>query len=217
MAFSKDAGSGLNYSLTIPYRSTVINDNLGSRSRFLGAEMAAKYPVKKWDKNEWSVGACMFGSAFTVKTDNVNKTGNLKYGGGAFTSINRDLGFGTLGVGLDYRLAKAHMPASMNSDDIFFDQAADYVNHHSPVQTISYGFNLGMPMAGDVAAVNFEVIRSNFVSNDIPDGQKAKTSVNLGFSFYPSETFELNLGFGRDFELDKVDSMGIKLGVINRF
>ena len=73
-------------------------------------------------------------------------------GAGAFTSVNRDLGFGKFGVGLDYRIAKAYIPGSMNSDSLFFAQAADYVNHHSPVQTFSYGFNLGMPVAGKVIA-----------------------------------------------------------------
>ena len=217
MGFSKAADSGLNYSLTIPYRATAVNDTIESRSRFLGVEMAAKYPVKKWDKDAWNLGGCAFGSAFTAETDTMDKSGNLKYGGGAFTSYDHDLGFGTIGVGLDYRLAKAYMPASMNSGGLFFDQTADYVNHHSPVQTISYGVNLGMPMAGDVAAVNLEVVRSNFISDDIPKEQRAKTSVNLGLSFYPSDTFELNLGVGRDFEMDKVDSMGLRLGVINRF
>lgn len=217
MAFSGKGESGFGYSLAVPYREMTVNDDLGSRSRFLGLEMAAKYPVLKWDGAEWNLGGCLFGSAFSLKTDALDKSGNLKYGGGVFTSVNRDLGFATFGVGIDYRLAKAYMPASMNSDSLFFEQAADYANHHSPVQTVSYGFNLGKLVAGETVAVNFEVIRSNFVSDDIPDGQKAKTSVNLGCAFYPSETFELNLGIGRDFELERVDSMGVKLGVISRF
>lgn len=217
LGFSKTAESGFSYSLTIPYRSTVINDDLDSRSRFLGMEMAGKYPVIKWDKTEWNLGGCLFGSVFQLETDTLEKSGNLKYGGGVFSSVNRDLGFGTIGVGLDYRLGKAYMPSSLNGDSLFFEQTADYVNHHSPVQTFSYGFNLGIPVAGDAAAVNLEVIRSNFISDDMPSAQKGKTSVGLSASFYPSETFEFNLGITRDFGLDKVDNFGVLLGVINRF
>ena len=217
VGFSKASGAGLEYSLILPYRATEIHDDLGSKSSFLGMEMAAKYPVGKWGGNQVKVGGCLFGSAFELKTDKLDKSGNLKYGGGIFTSVDHELGFGTIGVGLDYRLAKAYMPDSMNSDSLFFEQAADYVNKHSPIQTVSYGCNLGLPLLEGAGAANFEVIRSNFIGDDIPEGQKAKTSVNLGFSFYPGDTFELNLGIGRDFEFDGVDSMGIKLGMINRF
>lgn len=217
LGFSKEAESGFSYSVTIPYRATQINDDLGSKSRFLGLEMAGKYPVKKWANNEWNLGGCLFGSAFELKTDTLDKAGNLKYGGGLFTSFNRDFGFGKFGVGLDYRIAKAYMPESMNSDSLFFEQTADYVNHHEPVQTFSYGFNIGLPLAGDAAAVNLEVVRSNFISDDIPSAQKGKTSVGLAGSFYPSDTFELNLGISRDFGIDKVKGYGFLLGVINRF
>ncbi len=216
MGFSKEAASGSSFSLTIPYRYTVINDDVGAESRFLGLEMAAKFPVKKWDKSELNLGGCLFGSAYSMTTDTLDKAGKFRQAV-AHHSENRELGPANLTLGLDYRIAKAYMPSSMNGDSLFFDQAADYFNHHSPVQTFSYGFNLGMPVGGDAATINFEVVRSNFVSHDIPDGQKTKTSVSLSGSYYPSDTFELNLGISRDFELDKVDSFGVMLGVINRF
>lgn len=217
MGFSKAAESGFSYTLTVPYRTMSINDEIGSRSKFIGMEMAAKYPVLKWDKNVLNLGGCLFGSAYELKTENMDKSGNLKYGGGGFTSLTRDLGFGSIGVGLDYRMAKAKVPSSLRGNGMFTDLMTDYINNHSETQAFSYGVNLGIPVLGDAAALNFEVLRSNFMGDDIPSGQKGKTSVGLSGAFYPSETFELNLGIKRDYGIDKVKGLGFMLGVINRF
>ncbi|NTV14195.1 MAG: hypothetical protein HGA96_09755 [Desulfobulbaceae bacterium] len=217
LGYSNEAASGLDLSLTVPYRYSSIKDEINSKSHFVGLDVAMKYPVKKWDKGDWKVGGAVFGSAFYLKTDTIENSGNLKYGGGLFTSATQNLGFGTLGVGVDYRIAKAYLPSSMNSDNTFLESAVDYINELDPVHTVSYGFNLGVPLAGDTAAVNLEVIRSNYISSDIPDGQKSKTSVNLSGAYFPSDSFELNLGVRYDFELDNVDTLGVMLGVIHPF
>jgi len=217
LGYSTEMASGLDISLTVPYRYSTISDDINSKSHFVGMDVALRYPVKKWDKGDWKVGGAVFGSAYYLKTDTIDKSGNLKYGGGLFTSVTQNLPVGVLGVGVDYRIAKASLPASMNSDNAFLSKAVDFINDLDPVHTVSYGFNYGIPLAGDKAAVNLEVIRSNFISNDIPDGQKNKTSVNLAGSYFPSDTFELNLGVRYDFELDNVDTLGVMLGVVHQF
>jgi hypothetical protein len=217
LGYSKESDSGANFSVTVPYRYSSIKDDIDSKSHFVGLDLALKYPVKKWDKGDWKVGGAVFGSAYYLKTNTIENSGNLKYGAGLFTSASQNLGFGTLGVGVDYRIAKAYLPSSMNSDNIFLEKAVDYVNNLDPVHTVSYGFNLGVPLAGDKAAANLEVIRSNYISSDIPDGQKNKTSVNLSGSFFPSDSFELNLGVRYDFELDNVKTLGVMLGVVHQF
>lgn len=217
LGYSKEADSGMNFSLIVPYRYTSMKDDIDSKSHFVGLDLALKYPVKKWAKGDWKVGGAVFGSAYYLKTDTIENSGNLKYGGGLFTSVTNNLGFGTLGVGVDYRIAKAYLPSSMNSDNIFMEKAVDYVNDLDPVHTVSYGFNLGVPLAGDKAAANLEVIRSSFISDNVPDGQKNKTSISLAGSYFPTDSFELNLGVRYDFELEDVKSLGVMLGVIQRF
>jgi hypothetical protein len=217
LGYSTEADSGLNFAVTVPYRYSSIKDDLNSKSHFVGLDLSLKYPAKKWDKGEWRVGGAVFGSAYYLKTDTIDKSGDLKYGGGLFTSASQNLGIGTLGVGVDYRIAKAYLPSGMNSDNSFLEKAVDYVNGLDPVSTVSYGFNFGVPIAGDAAAANLEVIRSNYISNDIPDGQKNKTSVNLSGTYFPSDTFQLNLGVRYDFELEDVKTLGVMLGVIHQF
>lgn len=216
LGYANEGDSGLDFSLTVPYRYSTMKDDINSTSHFVGLDLSLKYPVAKWDQSELTLGAAIFGSAYYLETDTIDKSGNLKYGGGLFTSVNTDLGFGTLGVGVDYKVAKAYLPSSMNSDNIFLDLAIDYMNDLDPVHTISYGFNFGVPI-GEAAAVNLEVIRASFVSSDVPDGQENRTTVGLSGTYFPSDTFELNLGVRSDFELEDVDSLGVMLGVVHRF
>ncbi len=216
LGYSNQADSGLDFSLTVPYRYTTMDDSIDSTSHFVGLDLSLKYPVKKWDKSEWSLGGDLFGSAYYLKTDAIDKSGNLKYGGGLFTSVNTDLGFANLGVGVDYKIAKAYLPSGMNSDNVFLDLAVDYMNDLDPVHTVSYGFNIGVPVA-EVAAVNLEVIRASFISNDVADGQENRTTVSLSGTYFPSDTFELNAGVRSDFELDDVDSLGVMIGVVKKF
>lgn len=216
LGYSNESDSGVDFSLTVPYRYTTMKDDIDSKSHFVGLDLSLKYPVKKWEKSEWSLGGDIFGSAYYLKTNAIDKSGNLKYGAGAFTSVNSDLGFGNLGVGVDYKIAKAYLPSALNSDNTFLDAAVDYMNDLDPVHTISYGFNLGVPL-GNEAAMNLEVIRASFISDDVPDGQEHRTTVSLSGTYFPSDTFELNMGVRSDFELDDVDSIGVMIGVVKKF
>lgn len=216
LGYSNEADSGLNFSVAVPYRHTSIKDQIDSKSDFVGLDLSLKYPVQKWEGGDWKVGGAIFGSAYYLKTNAIDQSGNLKYGAGLFTSSSKDLGFGTLGFGLDYRIAKAYLPSSMNSDNVFLAAAVDYVNDLDPVHTVSYGFNLGVPVAED-KAVNLEVVRSNFISSDIPTDQKNKTSVGLSGTYLVSDSFELNLGIRSDFEQKGIDTLGIMLGAVKTF
>ena len=217
LGYTTEASSGVNVSLTMPYTYSAIKDDINSRSQFIGMDLALKYPVKKWEKGDWKVGGALFGSAFYLKTDTIDKSGNMKYGWGAFSSVTNDLGFGTLGVGVDYRIAKAYLPSSMNSNNDFLVSAINYINNLDPVRTLSYGINLGVPLLNDAAALNLEIVRSNFMSSDIPDEEKNKTTVNMSGNYFPSDSFELNLGLSYDFELTNVKSLGVMLGLVHQF
>lgn len=105
----------------------------------------------------------------------------------------------------------------MNSDDEFLQSSIDYINGLEPVQTVSYGVNLGIPLAGEAAAVNMEIVRSNYISSDIPDGQKSKTSLSASGSYYLTDTFELNLGLKYDFELENTRTIGAMLVMTQKF
>ncbi|MEN8134235.1 MAG: hypothetical protein ABFS18_01695 [Thermodesulfobacteriota bacterium] len=216
--YSRENDSGLVFSATLPYRYTTMKDDLESESQFLGLDFSVKNPLKEWANRSWDLGLSIFGSAYLLETQTVDKSGNLKYGAAVFTSIKHDIGFGLLSYGMDYRVAKAYLPSGLNSDNEFMRLAVEYINDKlETTQTLSYGFNLGLPFQGGDSVINLQVLRSSFLSDDVPDGQENSTVVNVSGAYYPTDTFEVNFGVNYTFELDDVERLGIMLGVIQKF
>ncbi|MEW5733673.1 MAG: hypothetical protein AB1921_02400 [Thermodesulfobacteriota bacterium] len=210
--------SGATLGLMLPYRYTQMDDGPSSKSHFGGLNLYFKYPVKKWDKVTWNLGADAFGSVYMLTSDAVDLLGNLKYGGGAFTSLSLDLSSVLISAGCEYMLSDANVPGSLvDTDDPFIDKAVGYVNNLSTVQTVSYGLNIGVPLAGGKAAVNLEAVRSQFISDDIPDDRKEQTTALVSVAYRPTETFELNLGAHTVLELTDIDVWGLTLGTVFRF
>lgn len=218
LGYGSSSASGFEYGFRAPYRYSKIDDNISSASHYVGFDFYGKYPAKKWDNGSWNIGADLVGSIIYLTSDAIEHAGNLKYGGGLFTSVVQDFGFGVLSAGLDYKLTKAYFPSSLNPNkDDFIGTAIDYVNDLDAVHTLSYGFNFGVPMLDNKVAINLEVIRSSFISKDIPSDQKNQTMTGLSFSYYPTETFELNLGVRKVFELEGLEQTGIMIGTLYRF
>jgi hypothetical protein len=206
-------------SLNLPYRYTTMDDEINSKSHFLALSLSGKYPVMSWgDSLVWDVGMDIFGSAFYLASDAIDHAGNLKYGAGVFTAVTKKFNFGTLSIGTDFRISDASAPSSwVSTNDEFVEEIIDYINDLDAVKTLSYGFNLGIPFFNDMAAVNLEVIRSNFFSSDIESERDSQTTVGLTFSYYPTKTFELSLGVRQTFELQDIDIFGVYFGAIYRY
>jgi hypothetical protein len=218
LGYAHDSDNGLELGFMLPYRYSFIDDAIDSTSHFVGLDVYGKYPVAKWDDMAWNIGADAVGSVFYLKSDAIEYSGNYKYGGGVFSSFVADFNFGgTLSIGVDYKITQAHLSDGLiDTDNEFLEEAIDWVNDLDAVQTLSYGFSFGIP-AGESAAFNLEVIRSNFSSDDIPDDRDSQTIAGLSLSYFPTETFELNLGVHKTFELEDIDSTGIVLGTIYRY
>lgn len=212
-------GDRFQLSVNLPYRYTTLDDQINSKSHFLGLDLSGKFLINSWDGLDWEAGMDLFGSAFYLKSDAISHAGNLKYGAGIFTTITRKFSFATLSVGTDFRISDAKAPSSWIDSDsnTFVDELVDYVNDLEAVKTLSYGFNLGVPLMNDTAAINLEVIRSNFFSDDIDNDRDSQTTVGLSFSYFPTPTFELSLGVRQTFELDNIDLFGVFLGAVYRY
>ncbi len=218
LGYSHNSESGLELGFILPYRYASIDDEINSSSNFIGLDLYGKYPVMRGDSITWNVGLDILGDVFYLKSDVIEHSGNLKYGGGVFTSLEKQFQFGgCLSAGVDYKITKANLNSSLlDTENEFLKKAVDWLNDMGPVQTLSYGFNFGVPI-GDSFAVNLEVIRSNFISDDIPSDRNAQTFTGLSCSYFPSEAFELNLGIHKTFELSDIDATGITLGTIYRY
>ncbi|MFZ5569597.1 MAG: hypothetical protein ACOZF0_04295 [Thermodesulfobacteriota bacterium] len=218
LGYTHTAESDLEFGFLLPYRYMSVDDEIDSSSHFLGLDLYTKYPVIKGRTVTWNIGADIMGDVYNLQSDMIDQSGNYKYGGGVFTSVEMLFGFGgCLNLGLDYKITKASLDSGMlDTDNEFVEEAIDWLNDLDPVQTLSYGFNFGLPI-GDSFSVNMEVIRSNFISDDIDSDRSAQTYTGLSASYFPSEAFEFNLGINKTFELDEIEATGITIGTIYRY
>ncbi len=209
---------GVVFSMLLPYRYTTMDDEVNSVSHFLGLDLAVNFPVKEWDSLVWDAGMELFGSVYYLTSDAIDYSGNLRYGAGVFSLLTKTFDFATLCVGADFRVSDINVPSSwIDTDNQFVAKAIDYLDDLDAVKTLSYGFNLGVPIYNNKAAINLETIRSNFFSDDILDEREAQTTVGLTFSYYPSDTFELSLGTRHTFELEDIDLFSVYLGALYRY
>ncbi len=220
LGYAHDFGNKLEFGFYLPYRYTTMSDEIDTDAHYIGLFMYAKKPVITWQEINltWSIGGDVFGSAFYAQSDAISDMGNLKYGVGVFTSLTKIWSSCLVSLGLDYKISDASLPSSwIDSDDEFIQEAIDWVNDLDPVGAVSYGFNIGIPVLNDAAAINFEAIRTHFISDDIDDERDVQSSLEISCAYYPTDTFEIRLGLRGTFELDDMDVYGITIGSIYKF
>ena len=220
LGYSHDYNNGINIGFLLPYRYTQMSDEINTNTHYAGLFLFAKKPVKTWEEQDlsWTIGADLFGSAFLAQSDAISDMGTLKYGGGLYTSITKYWSSVGLSLGADYKLSDVSVWDSViDNEDEFVKLAVDWVNGLDPVNAFSYGFNIGVPLLDEDAAVNLETVRSHFISDDIDSDRDTQTVLGLTFSYYPTDTFEITLGGRATFELEDVEIYGITLGSIYRY
>jgi|GEM_PF-3279920 len=218
MGYSNELESGYELGFTLPYRYADMSDSIDTKSHYLGLDLYGKKAVREWDDMAWNVGMELFGSITYATSDAIKHAGSLKYGAGIFTSFVKELERGAVSVGLDCRISSAYVPSSLIDDDnTFVKEAVEYVNNLDSVKTITYGINYGIPFKNDTMAVNLEIFRSNYISNDISSEKNAQTVAGIYYSYYPTPTFVLDIGVHNSFELEDIDVFGIVVGAVYKF
>lgn len=209
---------GTEIGFLMPYRYTMLDDNIDSNSHFVGLEIYGNTEVFATDSFAWKVGAEIFGSLYYLTSDAIDHLGQVRYGGGVFTVVEQQLPVGVLSAALDYKIAEFYLPSSLSdTDNVFVDKGIEYVNDLDAVHTITYGANYGLPLMDDSLALNFEVLRAHFKSDDIESDRDTRTTVTVAASYFPTETFELTLGVTKVFDVDDYEDLGFALGSILRF
>lgn len=217
VGYSWGFDSGATLGLAGDYRYTQMDDGPGSQSDYGSLDLYYKHPVGKWGSTVWSLGLDAFGTVYALKSTSIDKLGNLSYGGGAFTSLSFRLSSVLVSAGLEYKVSDASVPDSLvDSDDAFLAKVQDYINDLSAVQTLTYGLNVGIPIA-DTVVLNLEALRSQFISDDIPDDRKAQTAATARLAWLPNDDFELSFGVHTILELSDIDAYGADMKTIFRF
>ncbi len=218
LGYANDSAKGVELGFLLPYRYSAVDDEIDSESHFIGLDLYFKVPAVKRDKITWNVGGGLAGSMYYLTSNAIDHAGNYKYGAGVFTSVDKSFDFGgTLSAGMDYKYSKSELKASLvDTDNKFVEEAIDYVNDLDPVHNLTYGFNFGFPM-GESWAMDIELVRTHFISDDIPGDRDVQTLAAAAVSYFPNESFELNVGLRKTFELEDIDVTGIMIGAIFRY
>ncbi len=220
LGWAHSLSNGMELGVTVPYRFTSLDDQCNSESHYSGLVIYLKKDVMQWDDLglAWNVGGNGFGSVYYLTSDAIDDAGTINYGAGLFTSLIKEFTWGTVSTGVDWKVSRTYLPDSLiDNDDDFTQAVIDWVNDLDPVHSLSYGVNIGIPFAGDSAAVNLEVVRTHFISDDIAEDRDEQTVAGLSFSYFPTETFEINFGVRETFELEDIDAWAVMLGSIYRF
>ncbi|MEJ2199675.1 MAG: hypothetical protein P8X63_01465, partial [Desulfuromonadaceae bacterium] len=199
----------------LPYRYTDLDDNIDSKSHLLALELYLDRELVNTDSFTLSLGGEIFGSLYYLTSDAIEHLGQIKYGAGLFTVADIDLPFGQLSVALDYKISEMYVPDSLldyDDDNVFLKKGIEYIDGLDTVHTITYGFNYGLPLMGEDLALNVEVLRSHFESDDISSDRDTRTTATLAVCYYPTESFELTLGIKRVFEVDEFEELGVTFG-----
>ncbi len=219
LGYTKAMESAFELGFTLPYRYADLSDDIDTKSHYLGLDIYGKKSIMTRDDMEWSLGGEVFGSINYVSSDTIEHMGSLKYGAGVFTSFVKEFTKGVLSLGVDIKLSDAYLPSRLidASDNTYIEKTINYVNNLNCVTTITYGFNYGIPFMNDTMAVNLEVIRSNYISNDIDSGRDTSTNAGVYYSYFPTKAFGLDVGIYKTFELEDIDMLGCVVGAIYRF
>ncbi len=219
LGYSNEWDSGMEIGFTMPYRYTTMSDDIDSKSHYIAFDFYGKKAVREWEDMSLNLGGGLFGSLYYVSSDAIDHAGNLKYGANVFSSFDKDFEKGgNLSIGIDVRISAARIPSSLIDDDnIFVEKAVDYVNDLDAVKTITYGINYGIPFKNDTMAVNFEVLRSHYISDDIPDDRDTQTLAGVYLTYSPTQTFVLDIGVHHSFEMEDIDVWGIVVGAVYKF
>ncbi len=220
LEYNKILTSGFEIGFIMPYKYTAMSDEVDSTSHYIAFNFYGKKPVRQWNDMSLNLGGDLFGSLYYVSSDAIEHAGNLKYGASIFSSFDKDLKqAGIISVAGAFQITKSDIPFTslIPDDNIFVKEAIDWVKSLDSIKTITYGINYGIPFKNDTMAINFEVIRSHYISDDISDDRDVQSTAGMSLSYSPKSTFVLDLGVRHSFEMEDMKTLGIVFGANYKF
>lgn len=213
LSYRRDFTDQLEAGILVPYRFTKIDDNVNTKAHLLQFDLYGKYTL--YDKEvKVKAGADVFTSVLASQSDAIDVFGNLGYGGGIFSSIEKDFETFIVTFGLGFKLSKATIPDSLVPDD--YKYLADAINDRAVDRDLVYGVNVGIPYQENFI-LNVSVHRTNSFSPDIAKDRDTQTKLLVAFQYALSKTFELNAGYSTVFEVKDYTPHTFFLGAIRRF
>jgi hypothetical protein len=214
LGYRRDIADRFEFGLLVPYRFTSLNDPSDTTAHFAQFDLFGTFIP--YDRAVTvKVGADVFTSVLVSESNTVDIIGNLTYGGGIFSAIEKDFKAFIMTFGVGFKVSKTTLEFLPDTSDIL-GEIIDALNEREVDQDLTYGINLAIPY-GENLMINLGAHRTNSFASDISSDRNAQTKVRMVLQYKISNTFELNGGYSTVLEIEDYTAHSLFLNAIARF
>jgi len=214
LSYRRDFANQFEIGFLLPYRFTSLNDPANTTAHFAQFDFYGSYIP--YDRNfTVRVGVDAFTSVLVSQSDAVDILGDLTYGGGIFSAIEKDFRTFILSFGLGFKISKTTLEFLPTTSGILGD-IIDTLNDREIDQDLTYGLNIGIPYRENFI-LNLGAHRTNSFASDISSSRDSQTKVRAVAQYKISNAFELNGGYSTIFELKDFTTHIFFISAIGRF
>jgi hypothetical protein len=214
LAYRRDIANRFEVGVLVPYRFTGLNDPSDTRSHFAQFDLFGTFIP--YDRAVTiKVGADAFTSVLVSQSKAIDIIGDLTYGGGLFSSIEKDFTSFIVTLGVGFKVSKTTLEFLPDSSDVLGD-IINTLNDREVDQDLAYGVNVAIPYR-DNLMINIGAHRTNSFASDISSDRNTQTKVRAVLQYKVSNAFELNGGYSTVLEIKDFTTHMFFLNAIARF
>jgi hypothetical protein len=214
LGYRRDVAGRFEFGLLVPYRFTSLNDPSDTTAHFAQFDLFGTFTP--YDRGiTVKVGADAFTSVLVSQSEAIDIIGDLTYGGGIFSAIEKDFKSFIMTFGVGFKLSKTTLEFLPNTSGIL-GEIIEALNDREVDQDLTYGLNLAIPY-GENLMINVGAHRTNSFASDISSDRNAQTKIRLVLQYKISNTFELNGGYSTVLEIKDYTAHSLFLNAIARF
>ena len=214
LAYRRDIANRFEVGVLVPYRFTALSDPSDTRSHFAQFDLFGT--LIPYDQAVTvKVGADAFTSVLVSQSKAIDIIGDLTYGGGLFSSIEKDFTSFIVTFGVGFKISKTTLEFLPDSSDVLGD-IIKALNNREVDQDLTYGVNVAIPYRENLM-MNIGAHRTNSFASDISSDRNAQTKVRAVLQYKVSNAFELNGGYSTVLEIKDFTTHMFFLNAIARF
>jgi hypothetical protein len=214
LGYRREISNRLEVGLFVPYRFTRLDDPSSIKAHFTQFDLFGKYTP--YDKEVTvKIGADAFTSILVSQSDAIDVLGDLTYGGGIFSAVEKDFKAFIITFGLGFKVSKTSIEFSPSGSG-FLNELIKAINDREVDKDLTYGLNIAVPYKENLM-MNIGVHRTNSFASDISKDRDSQTKIRAVVQYKIADTFELNGGYSTVLEIKDFTTHIFFLNAIRRF
>jgi hypothetical protein len=214
LGYRRDIANRFEFGILMPYRFTSLNDPSDTEAHFAQFDLFGTFIP--YDKAVTiKVGADAFTSVLVSQSKAIDIIGDLTYGSGIFSAIEKDFKSLIVTFGVGFKLSKTTLEFLPDTSDIL-GEIIKALNDREVDQDLTYGINVAIPY-GDNLMINVGAHRTNSFASDISSDRNTQTKIRTVLQYKISNAFELNGGYSTVLEIKDYTAHIVFLNAIARF